>query len=140
MTDGVDGSALAALLARAVSATEQLGAAPTPDGEPVEGEGEGSAADGQVVARAVLPGRIGGLTLDPRAMRLASQDLAEAVVSAVNAALADLRDKAVPAGSADLTALRTSLERLRQDTQQQFGALTDSLMAAQDRLVARAGE
>jgi hypothetical protein len=134
--DGVDGSALSDLLARAASAAERASAVAA-DGVPVEGEG--SAADGQVVARAVLPGRVSTLTLDPRVLRLPAEEVSVAVVTAVNAALADLATAAgVAGGPADLSGLRDSLERLQGDAQRQFGALTDALLAAQDRLVARA--
>jgi hypothetical protein len=135
--DGVDASGLDALLARTMAAVERVGAVAGDGSEPVEGEG--TALDGQVSVRALPPGRLGAVLLDPRVMRLPSQDLAEALVVAANAALADLQEKAaLPAGAPDLTGLRSSLDQLRQDANRQFGALTASLLAAQDRVVASA--
>jgi hypothetical protein len=58
--------------------------------EPPEGRGEG--ADGMVKVTAV-DGRISTVELNPKAMRMASQDLAEAFTTAANAALADLASK-----------------------------------------------
>jgi DNA-binding protein YbaB len=65
--------------------------------EPPEGRGE--AADGMVKVTA-RDGRISTVELNPKAMRMASQDLAEAVTKAANAALDDLATKfpAVAAG------------------------------------------
>jgi hypothetical protein len=56
--------------------------------EPVRGEGEG--ADGRIRVT-VVGGRVESVTLDSRAMRLASPELAGETVSAVNAALDDVR-------------------------------------------------
>jgi DNA-binding protein YbaB len=57
-------------------------------------QGEGLAADGRVHAVTVPGGRVMTLDLGPRTMRMASQDLAEGVRDAVNAALDDLEAKA----------------------------------------------
>src|SRR5512138_2008427 len=59
-------------------------AARTADGEPLQGHGE--AADGMVRVTAV-EGRLSIVDLNPRVMRLASQELAEAFAEAANAAL-----------------------------------------------------
>lgn len=60
------------------------------DGEPLQGHGE--AADGMVRVSAV-EGRLSAVDLNPRVMRLASQELSEAFAEAANAALADLASK-----------------------------------------------
>ncbi|TDD48227.1 YbaB/EbfC family DNA-binding protein [Nonomuraea terrae] len=51
--------------------------------------GSGTAADGHVVVSADSSGRIDKIQLNPRAMRLASQDLADELLRAVNAAQDD---------------------------------------------------
>jgi hypothetical protein len=69
---------------------ELANAATNADGEPLQGYGE--AADGMVRVTAV-EGRLSTVDLNPRVMRLASQELAEAFAEAANAALADLASK-----------------------------------------------
>lgn len=54
-------------------------------------QGSGQAADGRVSAVAGPDGRLRELNLDPRVMRMASEDLAREILTAVNAALDDLR-------------------------------------------------
>ncbi|MGV9772961.1 YbaB/EbfC family nucleoid-associated protein [Streptosporangium sp. NPDC003464] len=53
--------------------------------------GSGQAADGQVSAVVGPDGRLCELNLNPRVMRMASEDLAGEILTAVNAALDDLR-------------------------------------------------
>ena len=50
--------------------------------EPVHGEG--MAADGKVTARVVAGGRLEGLSVDPRMMRLGSEELCEQIMVAWN--------------------------------------------------------
>jgi hypothetical protein len=61
-----------------------------PDGRPHEGAGE---AAGGLIRVTAIGGRLSGVELDPRAMRLPSQDLAREFEAAANAALADLASK-----------------------------------------------
>lgn len=77
------------MLSKAQQEMRQLAEA-AGDGEPPEGLG--TAADGLMTVTAVN-GRISAVTIDPRAMRLPSQDLAEAFAEAANAALTDLESK-----------------------------------------------
>ncbi|MFI7635670.1 YbaB/EbfC family nucleoid-associated protein [Nonomuraea sp. NPDC049400] len=51
--------------------------------------GTGTSADGLVVASADGSGRIDSIKLNPRAMRMASEELAEALLRAINAAQDD---------------------------------------------------
>jgi DNA-binding protein YbaB len=51
--------------------------------------GTGTAAGGQIVVGADSSGRIDSIELNPRVMRMASQDLAEELLRAVNAAQDD---------------------------------------------------
>ncbi|WP_162795424.1 YbaB/EbfC family nucleoid-associated protein [Nonomuraea lactucae] len=56
--------------------------------------GRGEAVEGRVVAEVTLTGTLAGLTIDPRAMRLGSADLAEAVLLAAREAAGDAERKA----------------------------------------------
>ncbi|GAA2441738.1 hypothetical protein GCM10010191_67500 [Actinomadura vinacea] len=85
-----------------------------PPPEPVEAVGE--SADGRVTVTATTGGRITGVEINPRAMRLSSQELGEQMVIAINAALDELRAKAPTAESepaVDPAALQTQLEELQ---------------------------
>ncbi|HEV7935720.1 MAG TPA: YbaB/EbfC family DNA-binding protein [Actinomadura sp.] len=64
-----------------------------PDGETPELSGEGFDADRQVRVVVVAGGRIDAIEVRERAMRQGSHEVAERVVVAVNAALADLESK-----------------------------------------------
>lgn len=61
--------------------------------------GRGEAAEGRVVAEVTPAGALAGLTIDPRAMRLGSADLAEAILEAAAEAARDAER-----GSSDLMA------------------------------------
>lgn len=56
--------------------------------------GRGEAAEGRVVAETTMTGALAGLTIDPRAMRLGSDELAAAVLQAAAAAARDAGDQA----------------------------------------------
>ncbi|GAA2711899.1 YbaB/EbfC family nucleoid-associated protein [Actinoplanes palleronii] len=92
----------------------------------------GEAADGQV--RAVMrAGRLDSVRLDPRVMRLASEDLGEHIVSAVNAALAAAQQPAagVPA-TVDPARLAEQLREVQNASVRQmsaFGQAMDDVLA-----------
>jgi DNA-binding protein YbaB len=88
--------------------------------------GRAEAADGHVVVEWTATG-LSDLRLDPRAMRLPSQDLAAAITSAVRAAVTDLREQTrsalaqagIGAGSAPSSEdTRAALAALRESTMQ----------------------
>jgi len=141
MTGSIDPSGLGRTLADVVAA---LGRAQTPSGDQDEQEppiGTGEAADGRVRVRAVLPGMIENLQLEPSVLRLSVDDLTREIESAVNTALADLRARAVAtAGPADLDALTAQLKDIQFDAERQFTKLTASLVEAQEQLTRRAGD
>ena len=141
MTGPIDPSGLGSTLADVVAA---LGRAQEPSGDRDEQQppiGTGEAADGRVRVRAVLPGRIEKLELEPSVLRLSAEELARAIESAVNAALADLQGRAVAiAGPADLGALTDQLKDIQFNAERQFAKLTASLVEAQEQLTRRAGE
>ncbi|MFI6783086.1 YbaB/EbfC family nucleoid-associated protein [Micromonospora sp. NPDC050276] len=123
MTSPVDPSGLGKLLSDTMAALDefQQGAAEPP-------AGEGSAADGLVVVRTALPGRVTEITLDPRVMRLSSQVLAEELTAAVNSSLADLQAQAgIPGGGADLDGLGERLREIQESTGRQLSAFTNQL-------------
>lgn len=141
MTGPIDPSGLRGTLDDVVAA---LGRAQVPSGDqdgPEPPVGAGSAADGGVRVRAVLPGRIEDLQLDPSVIRLDGEELAREIESAVNAALADLQSRAMAAaGPADLGGLTARLKDIQVDAKRQFARLTASLVEAQDQLTRRAGD
>ena len=103
--------------------------------------GTGEAADGRVRVRAVLPGRIENLELEPSVLRLRGEELAREIEAAVNTALADLQGRAVAAaGASDLGALTDQLKDIQFNAERQFAKLTASLVEAQEQLTRRAGD
>ncbi|MDG4820617.1 YbaB/EbfC family nucleoid-associated protein [Asanoa sp. WMMD1127] len=109
--------------------------------DPASVVGEGVAADGLIVVWTGLPGRVTGIDLDPAVAQLPVEELAAALLTAVNSALADLQAQAgLPAGGASLDALSGQLQEIQQQTSRQFSAFTGSLLDAQAALARRAGE
>jgi hypothetical protein len=92
-----------------------------------------------ITVRATMPGRITGLTLDPRVLRLDSFTLAEELERAVNTALADLQEQ-VKGGTADLSGLTEQLRDIQQSAVQQLSTYSDALVQAQERIAARGGK
>ncbi|MFI6514814.1 YbaB/EbfC family nucleoid-associated protein [Spirillospora sp. NPDC050679] len=115
--------------ARRTLESMRTGGAPAPsDDKPVEGVGE--AADGRVRVTTVTGGRLKKVELDPRAMRLPSQELGEHIVAAANAALDDLRAKAASAGAAeavDTAALGKRVEEIQNESLRQMTTLSQSI-------------
>jgi DNA-binding protein YbaB len=109
-------------------------------GEPLEGVG--TAHDDQVRATVRAPGRLTALDLNPRVMRLASEELSEHIIAAVNAALDDLRTRAtaaVPAGEAapDLGALGGQLAELHTESIRQMERITSAVQGAIEQIRSR---
>lgn len=136
----LSGTDLDRLLGEARETLESMrqggGAAPdrpaAPRSEQLQGIGE--AAGGRVAVTAVPGGRIDAVRLDPRVMRMASEELGEQLALAVNAALDDLRAKSAAAGTdqaVDTAALSRQVERLQNDGLRQMAligqAITESL-------------
>jgi DNA-binding protein YbaB len=115
--------------------SEGAGAEPG-DSEPASGNGQ--ALDGliQVTARA---GRVTEIQLDPRAMRLPSQTLAEELLAATNAALADLESKAAAqdAITFDPQALSARLAEVQDMSVRQMERYTTSISDVLARLEGR---
>jgi DNA-binding protein YbaB len=115
-------------------AVEEMGrlAQATEGGEPPEGQGV--AADGLLQVTAA-GGRIRSVEINPRAMRMASQDLAEAITEAVNAALADMESKypELPIASIDPARLRDQLAQAHEEGIRAMRRYTDSITDALSR-------
>ena len=141
MTGPIDPSGLSGTLADVVAA---LGRSWMPSGDQDEQDppvGTGEAADGRIRVRAVSPGRIESLELEPSSLRLSVAELTREIESAVNAALADLQGRAAAAaGPAGLGALTDQLKDIQFDAERQFAKLTASLVEAQEQLTRRAGD
>ncbi|XVQ11666.1 YbaB/EbfC family nucleoid-associated protein [Spirillospora sp. CA-255316] len=108
-------------------------------GEPAGGvaEGVGEAADGKVRVTAGPGGLLKSVELDPRALRLGSEELAEQVMAAVNAALTDLRSAAAGAAAAqavDPAALTNALHELQDRSVRQMEMISQAFNDALSRL------
>ena len=77
--------------------------------------GHGEAANGQVKAEVLPSGALGGLRIDPRAMRLGADALAEAVLAAANDAAADLTRRMAGMMTDGLTPFADEVRRFGQD-------------------------
>ncbi|MGP3915116.1 YbaB/EbfC family nucleoid-associated protein [Nonomuraea sp. 10N515B] len=102
--------------------------------------GDGAAADGQVRAVAGPDGRLHELHLNPRVMRMASEDLAREILAAVNAALDDLRAGVPGLEAAELTDPRGLAETLggaHADVMRQLDEFADGVELVVQRLEER---
>jgi hypothetical protein len=122
-------------LDRLMSETRRALAAAASSSPPAtDTEGVGVAADDQVRAVVRLPGQLTELHVDPRLMRLPSEELTEQVITAVNAALEDLRRKSVAAAMpADLNRLGSDLAALQTDSIRQMQRFTSAMTDAISR-------
>lgn len=100
----------------------------TADGPPLQGEGR--AAGGKVSATVSAGGRLTALSVDPRVMREGSEAMCAEIITAVNAAVDELRAKAeeraaaAAAGSEEISA---TLLGLQQESVRQMERFTQSL-------------
>jgi len=126
--------------ARELLASARAGQPPADGaGEPVTGTGE--SAEGRVRAVATTGGRLARVELDPRALRMPSEELAGHLVTAVNAALDALAQAAAgQAGSADVAApvdtaaLAEQLRQVQEDGVRRMAAFTQGISAAMAQL------
>ncbi|MEV0649375.1 hypothetical protein AB0I28_29375 [Phytomonospora sp. NPDC050363] len=100
-----------------------------PDAVPIQGE---SGEDDTQIKAVVAPNRLVELTLDPRARRLDSEELAAAILKAVNDAFADLGAKAKAAAEeadteVDTEALGEKLNRLQDASVRQMAMFEQSM-------------
>jgi DNA-binding protein YbaB len=133
----LNSSGLDRLLGQAMQALNQVRGADdgSPDAEPIQGFGEG--ADGMIQVTAETGGRLTGIELDPRVLRLTTVDLAQELVVAVNAALADLQARIQDAvAGPDLNSLAEQLKEVQEQSTRQMGTFLQALTDAQERIAA----
>lgn len=102
------------------------------ESEPIEAE----AADGLVVVGAKLPGVI-ELRIDPRAVRLGSEALAEEIAKATNEALTKLRESVGAAAAVDLKEVTDQLGELQQESASRMNTFLDGLFQAHAKAAER---
>ncbi|WUI01184.1 YbaB/EbfC family nucleoid-associated protein [Spirillospora sp. NBC_00431] len=103
-------------------------------------EGHGAAADGKVKVVAGAGGELTSVELDPRAMRMPSEELADALRSAVNEALRELRSRSRAAETAiDPDVLAQGLRDAQDQGLRQMAAFTQSLDDLMTRIGSRDG-
>jgi DNA-binding protein YbaB len=107
--------------------------------EPLTGTGE--SADGRVRAVAATGGRLERVELDPRVLRLPSEELAGHLVTAVNAALDALAGAAAaraasagPVAPVDTAALAEQVRQVQEDGVRRMAAFTAGISAAMAQL------
>jgi DNA-binding protein YbaB len=119
------------LLSRTKTMLESLGSA-RPAGAAEDRSGVGEAADGRVRVVAA-DGRVKSLKLDPRLMRAGSEELAEHVLAAVNAALDDMAAKVPSADDIsvpDPKALAAQVSEIQEQSVRQLAAISQAISAA----------
>jgi DNA-binding protein YbaB len=116
----------------------------TEDEETEEIVGEGEAADGRIRVAAIVGGALKSVEVDPRAMRMSSEELGEQIVVAVNAALEDLKTKvSESAGAAlqgfDPEALAEQMLELQDQSVRQMSQFTAGMEDMLGRIARAAG-
>lgn len=120
------------LLTRTRTMFDSLAVGARPDAaaeqeEPAEARGTGESAAGQVRVTVVAPGEIGSLRLEPTALRLGSDELADRVTAAVNAALADYRARAGAMAAVVPDGLAGQLRDLHEESVRGMAAFADAM-------------
>jgi DNA-binding protein YbaB len=102
-------------------------------------QGSGQAANGQVSAVADPDGRLRELIINPRVMRMASEDLAREILTAVNAALDDLRATipGLETATMDPKALAGSLDGMQDDVMRRLDEFASEIELTVRRLEER---
>lgn len=99
------------------------------DAEPDDEEQVVERAEGRIRVTAGAGGEI-GIALDPKAMRLGSEELAQELTSAVNEALASLREQQLNAKNLDLDAINEQVGELQQKASAQLSSFMDGILRA----------
>ncbi len=127
--------ALLRLLSETRQALESVRHTEPPDPEQVRGTG--SAADGQVVVTVVAANQLESLQINPRLLRLGSEELAEQILAAVNAALAEFVTRAreqVPDQAVDTGELAGRLRSLQDESVRSMEAFSQAMSEALARV------
>ncbi len=135
MTDQFGTDALLRLLGETRTALESMrGGPPAPDGEV---RGSGSAADGQITATVSAANRIESIQINPRLMRMGSEELAEQIVIAVNAAFVEFAERAreqAPAVGVDVGQLAGRLRALQDESVRSMASFSQAMTEAFDQV------
>ncbi|MEU7799687.1 YbaB/EbfC family nucleoid-associated protein [Micromonospora arborensis] len=94
----------------------------------------GAAGDGLVVATVVQSGRLESLAIDPRLLRHGTETVSEHIMTAVNAALDDLKAQINIAAPADVNALAARLSGLQEQSVRQMAMFGEAMQAVVARL------
>lgn len=130
-------SAMGGEFTRMLDMTVQaLRAINAPPGDEAESSAIGESADGRVRAEMGSDGRLRSLQIEPRLMRLGSEELAAHVVTAVNAAIDGLRSGSAPQVG-DLSQLREQLQQVRDSAVPRLQSFLQTLTDVQDQLARR---
>lgn len=99
------------------------------DAEPDDEEQVVERVEGRIRVTAGPGGEI-GISLKPKAMRLGSEELAQELTSAVNEALASLRERQLNAKNLDLDAINEQVAELQQKASAQLSSFMDGILRA----------
>ncbi|MFG1755273.1 YbaB/EbfC family nucleoid-associated protein [Streptosporangium sandarakinum] len=133
-----DGRRFGDMLSESVRALGETDGAQDSEREALRGCGQ--AADGQVRVLVGPDGRLREVNLNPRVMRMASEDLAREILTAVNAAVDDLRTDVHgldPATVPVPTALARSLEGVHDDVMRRMDEFAAGIESTVRRLEER---
>lgn len=149
MEDGLTAAGLEQLLASTREVLERMHGRGTAAGRGDTADGQGGTNDdaatatardatGRATATVGMPGRVRALELDPRLLRGGTEAVCAAVTEAVNAALADLQERALRdagrAGGVDLDELAEAVEQVQSQAMRNASELLSSLRVTVDRL------
>jgi hypothetical protein len=139
MSAPVDSSGLDRLVESTLQALGQARGVPENGDDGSETvQGIGDSAEGLVRAVAVPGGQLAELYLDPMVSRLEPDVLAGEIITAVNAAMADLQEQiAGVAGAPDLDALASRLKEVQEESSRQMGSFMQALEEAQARMASQ---
>ncbi len=135
MADQFGTEALLRLLGETRTALESMRGTPPAGTEEVRGTG--SAADGQITATVSAANQIESLQINPRLMRMPSEELAEQIVIAVNAALVEFAERAreqAPQLGADAGQLAERLRALQDESVRSMASFSQAMSEAFDQV------
>ncbi|MDN3241132.1 hypothetical protein [Glycomyces tritici] len=121
------GSPFADVLKETLALSKQVQASQNAD--PAEGEQVVERADGLIKVTASANGEI-RIALNPLAMRIGSEQLAEELSGAVNESLAALNEARLAAQNLDLDAINQQVEALQEQASAQLNNFMDGILRA----------
>ena len=126
------------------SATERMESVRDLTGEVRDLRGTGTSSDGRVRAEVMPGGALHDLTIDPRVMRMSSDEASEAILEAIRAATADateqlgeVLEKALPGAGAGIADMATDQEADPEVLQSRLEASVQDIVDSLGRSVRR---